>query len=147
MSEDLKIYGYQNYYDQREIALFNFNNLVDKDSIKKSEVTSITDKGETEKFPLSNGNDWKPHSSYQEATHINNDDLDKSVLESYYKGINVPFNQNMTRIVLNRHIIITYTDFDDNRIVKTYTTENKIEYYREKYLKYKNKYIKLKYNK
>ena len=35
-SHRLKIYGYRNRYDQNELALINFNNVVDRDSIRKA---------------------------------------------------------------------------------------------------------------
>jgi hypothetical protein len=41
LEEDNRIYGYYNYYDQKETAVINFSELVDSTTIKKSDYKKI----------------------------------------------------------------------------------------------------------
>jgi len=137
VSDEYKIYGYKNYYDQNEIAITNFSNLVDETSIKESDYKSFSivqsvfgqDEIVTYNFPIGKTQLYEIFG------------LDKHV--RYADGLNEDKELLKRMIVEDKRIKISYNDFDTGEPVE-WTPPNIDEFYRLKYLKYKQKYIKLK---
>ena len=139
VSDEYKIYGYKNYYDQNEIGITNFSNLVDETSIKESDyksfsiVKSILGQDEilTYNFPIDKTQLYEMFFS----------GLDKDV--KYADGLNKDKELLKRMIVEDKRIKITYNDFDTGKPVE-WTPPDIDEFFKLKYLKYKQKYIELK---
>jgi hypothetical protein len=127
LSEDNKIYGYTNYDDQAETALINFKNIIIKDSVKISHIKKykVNSSGNEYIFPLLKSEYYKLY------------DGRKSFYDEY---------NGRRRMVLNEdaQIEIEYENFDDKSKIEIYKAKPYEEYFKEKYLKYKSKYLFLK---
>ena len=123
---NITISGYYNYYDQDEYAFLNFNNIVD--NIISSNYISITYKKEDKleiiyNFPMSIAN----------YNIISGDGTKYTYIEPK------TFKTIKYRMSCNNLINITYKNFDtDTSII--YNCKPDEEYFKNKYLKYKNKY-------
>ena len=140
LPEELKLYGYKNHYDQREIALIHFNKLIDKLTIKKSTIIKYenTDVNRLYNLPI------KP----KDLKLIIRDTPSIYVSPSEQKYLPPDINldskyKDYSRMALINNIIIEYTDFDDETKILKYNKEDINEYFKNKYLKYKIKYYNL----
>jgi hypothetical protein len=137
VSDEYKIYGYKNYYDQNEIAITNFSNLVDETSIKESDYKSFSivqsvfgqDEIVTYNFPIGKTQIYEILG------------LDARV--KYADGLNKDKELLKRMIIDDKRIKISYNDFDTGKPVE-WTPPDINEFYKLKYLKYKQKYINLK---
>ena len=128
------IYGYKNDFDQKEIALINFNEFVTDLNISK--ITEISKDAISFKFPLLNTEYIK---------------IQKSIRSLY--GDQTEFPEVTEKILKKRMFLISdisikYENFDNNRIIEEYKKEDINLYFKGgyylKYLKYKAKYLQLK---
>ena len=129
------INGYYNSHDQDEYAIINLKDFLEGD-IKKSQylnVTHINIEGDNiEKlynFPL----------NQKEYNLLSNTGVGYSDLYVPRKGM-----LNKYRMYCNGLKRITYQGFDDPSKSIKYECLSKDEYYKTKYMKYKQKYISLK---
>jgi hypothetical protein len=121
-SDSIIINGYKNDFDQKEIALLNFKDLVDESSIVKYEYTKIIYKGE--EINLANG-----------------------FLNSRYNPFYVISKPDMYRMRCDGEDLKLYYKNDDEKsehIFDCNTKEKKDFFYAGKYKKYKQKYLELK---
>lgn len=127
LPEDNRIYGYTNYDDQIETALINFNNLIIPDSytishVKKYKVGST---GDEYIFPLLKNQYYKLYEGRK----------------AFYDELN-----GKRRMLLNEDakIEIEYENFDNSTLIEIYKADTIENYFKQKYLKYKSKYLLLK---
>ena len=129
--ELFNIYGYYNYYDQDEYAFFNFDKISYNTS--KTSYYSVTYKAKSYFFPISN-------KEYEQISFDGSRYTDDDGIKH--------------RMSCNKLIDITYKNFMDSSYTQlpaimdsgytTYRCKQRSEYFRNKYLKYKNKYLQLK---
>lgn len=131
VSDEYKIYGYQNYYDQNEIAINNFFNLVDMASIKESDYKSIS--------TLENA---FGEEDIQILTFPNTKDKIANFLVTEYASRKKVDGTTMYRMIMKKNTIL-YNDFDTGATIN-WISPDIDEFYKLKYLKYKQKYIELK---
>jgi len=133
VSDEYKIYGYQNYYDQNEIAVNNFFNLVDVNSIKESDyklISTTQNISEKEEIQILNFPNTK-------------DNIAQFLITDYANREKVDGTKMWRMIMKNKNNTIIYNDFDTGTPLK-WTPPDIDEFYKSKYLKYKQKYIELK---
>jgi len=130
LQSDQKIYGYKNDNDQKEVGLINFNQLINESSLKKSNIKKITNRAYNFIFPISSHD-------YQKLPKIY-----KSLYQDQ-KNID-PMKDCKFRMTLEDGQSIEYEDFNDNNKSIIHKALSKDEYFKKKYLKYKNKYKNLK---
>jgi hypothetical protein len=128
-----KISGYKNHYDQSEIALINFNTLVDKSSLIKYIYTKIKYDGVETIFPLQ-----KP----QDIRQIYD-------TPGFYKGfflINRDIYEDKLRMDCSKTNMQIYYKEEGKDLEEVFdcSTISSIDSYRKKYMKYKQKYLQLK---
>ena len=126
------IFGYKNYYDQKETAILNFNNIINIDSLKISKIVEY----DGNKFPLDRS---KYERLYTMVGYTNNkrEEHDKLKDRCLKKVRMIPYYE----------IKINYENFDNTNTILTYVSNMNLNtYFKNKYLKYKNKYVLLKSN-
>ena len=126
LDESEMIFGYKNYYYQKETAILNFNNIINIDSLKISKIVKYKDTN----FPLDKS-EYKR--LYTRISYTNNKREDPDKLKDYCskKVRMVPYNE----------ITINYENFDNIDTILTYKSNMDLNtYFKNKYLKYKNKY-------
>ena len=153
LSEENKIYGYQNDFDQKEIALCDKTKII-RDSFKLSKYYNInlideTDKTEYLTFPCkySEYKELSGKSSGKLVFYTDIDSEDNSAQIKAYltrKGLST---DNRVRMIPNpsKHFMICHEDFDiPGKPIETLENKPIEEYYEKKYLKYKTKYLSIK---
>ena len=133
VSDKYKIYGYRNKYDQIETALIDFNNILLRETIKESKYVSYKTLMKNFSFPICK-TDWKNiiHTSYKDS------------LYPYERNSTIPLFPHRYRMFSEYYDDeITYQDFDSLESI-IYKIKPLEEYFKKKYLKYKQKYIQLK---
>jgi hypothetical protein len=141
------IYGYYNRHDQNELALMNFNNIINLDTLLYSNILSITHNINTDTnkictFPI-NEDMYRKLCKLLLVAYIN----DKyNTTEDKLKNCTLKY-----KMIFYKRSTIVYQDFDNHDITISYnkyieinpSTPEYIDYFKKKYLKYKNKYLKL----
>jgi hypothetical protein len=124
--QEYKIHGYKNTLDQKEIALLNFRDLVDINSIVKYNYTKITLNGKD-----INISDGKKINSYLPSKII------------FYKEMK---NGSYRMRCEGEDIQLYYEIEDKSEIEQVFNCKDKDEeyFYAGKYKKYKQKYLELK---
>ncbi len=140
-----KIYGYYNKLDQNEVALIQRTNLINPDSVKISKYTRFIreePKG-TITFPTVYDN-YLNYFSDIVVTYITGDKLITNL--DHIKCIkNKGYNLNAYRMYqLKSNTQIYYQDFDNDSVELEFKPPETEDYWKQKYLKYKQKYIALK---
>lgn len=152
LSPENQIYGYMNYFDQNEIGLINFNDLVDRDSVKESKYLSITvhskivdqkiinhDSPITFVFPLAKDDFNLLVKQTQYVTSGNAEYFAKE------RGEKFTVRESMWRMIMqDRRNKIEYQNFDDISKVESWNPSELEKFFELKYLKYKQKYLQLK---
>ena len=131
----LVFYGYHNYNDQKEIAFINNGNLIQNITGSKYKEIKYYNENisndEIIQFPITlNDNNKKIFGSYNTVGY-------SEISEHGYDKFRM-FCDNLK--------YIKYESFDDKSQILIYNCKKRSEYYEQKYLKYKSKYIKLKLN-
>ena len=125
------ISGYQNLLDQHEIALLDFHSLVNPSSIIKYQYTKIVYKDNTINLPLS-----LPRHIGPEIGTGYTDSYDSKLIYDKY------------RMVCNGNLKIYYKiingNENGNENIFDCSTLTKEDFFKNKYIKYKKKYLQLK---
>ena len=153
LTENNKIYGYLNELDQKEIALVGRSGLINLNSIKSSKYTRVIKKdGKQIFFPLTyknyvvefNNENITLYTTYSEyltyLSSINNNTKQQMIECVKNRGI----EQNSLRMFKTDKTRIFYQDFDDNTKEIEFINLNLEDYWKKKYLKYKEKYVTIK---
>jgi len=139
LNSHLKINGYKNDFDQSEIAVIGFTNLVDKQSIKEYKITEIGKNGQYFQFPI------KFDKKYN---YLDETDFYKIISEINYITKSTMLNGsliNKSRMTCPDNLIIKYRNTDGSELKQIFNCGcMPIDVWQKKYLKYKNKYLKLK---
>jgi hypothetical protein len=143
LDEDKRIYGYQNNNDQRELALINFNNIINISDLSISKIVSIKNK-DTENsliFPMNKS----IYNNIKIVVYMNNKiSTDPKIM---YNDCTIKTRMMM----MDNYHAIYYQNFDDNTIIEIYDRyiirnihgDEFNDYFKNKYIKYKNKYLYL----
>ena len=144
LSEDKKIYGYKNIFDQKEIALCNRTKIID-DSIKISKYLHIkfdNDYKEELKFPCAYSEYFKKVSSIDKK--IVGYSL-KSDMKKIFPKVTFTSTPELYRMYPIKPIMINHEDFDEaGKPIEHLFNKPIPDYFEKKYLKYKMKYLQLK---
>lgn len=142
--ELLKINGYCNEKDQREIALTSFNSFVNTETITKYVFTKIVKKNVDFVIPLTDKFFESRQKEQTDSISIYKQKLNDNITPVRSKNLN---NGAVHRMSCgdNSNIQIHYKNEITNE-EKIFDCADKSEkyYWRKKYLKYKNKYLTLK---
>lgn len=157
-----KIDGYINEFDQQEIAVIDFNKLLDQTSLKSSKILNLeSSNNKTYNFPINDFVKELDDSKDKGETDI------ADVISNHIRYAYIPKVSNSDKdkylMIAKNGIKINYQDFDDNSKILLYegtssdelftidsllSTEREINrpsiIWKNKYLKYKNKYLALK---
>ncbi len=157
LTEENKVYGYSNKYDQKEIALIGRNNLINQSSIQISRYTRVIKRNGTEiSFPITYDNYHKEFSNEYITLYSNFNELPQMYQDQYnYKERDNHFKMrecmekkgiktNSYRMYKKDNAKIFYQDFDNLDHEIEFVNLEYDEYWRNKYLKYKAKYLALK---
>ncbi len=148
LEETNKIYGYINEQDQNEIALLSREGLIDLTSLKFSKYTRVIKKNSSEIiFPVMYK---KYHDEFYNENVTLYSNMNKLGNESTHYG-------NIKNCMKNRgketdsfrmwkydNTKIFYQDFEDTSRELEFKNLNVDDYWKQKYLKYKAKYLALK---
>jgi hypothetical protein len=154
LPDEMKIYGYRNIFDQKEIALCEKSKLIVEDSIKISEFKKIkmlnSNKLVNEiEFPTIFKNYDCFITNANPVAYISFGELDKinknTKITNYLQSNSIDINENRVRMIRSKQISISYTDFDNpSNIIDNTDNKAQEKYYEKKYKKYKAKYLALK---
>jgi hypothetical protein len=142
LSEDKKIYGYKNNFDQKEIGLFNRTKIID-DSIKISKYFHIKFNNEELKFPCKYSEYFEKISSLGQKKKVGYSL--KSDIKKVFPKVTFTNTPDLYRMYPFEPLTISYEDFDEaDKPIERLFNKSIPEYFEKKYLKYKNKYLSLK---
>ena len=134
LEEANKIYGYYNYYDQNEIGLTEFYKNVISESIIESKYRTINMAGRITNFPIKLTRD--------NIIKIDNVQYDNEEQNFTKDATTLKFRMFLTDDYNETTIIID--DFDNLRDTYTWIKPRFNDFFKLKYLKYKQKYLQLK---
>jgi hypothetical protein len=157
LHEENKVYGYINKFDQKEIALIGRTNLINQSSIQISKYTRVIKRdGKQITFPTTYDNYYTNFFYGQVTLYSNFDELPN--LYSDFKQFEQSKNHLKMKECMNTRGIITdsyrmykkdktkifYQDFDDLDREIEFVNLQYDDYWKNKYLKYKAKYLAIK---
>jgi len=141
LSEDKKIYGYKNVFDQKEIGLCNRTKIID-DSIKISKYFHIKFNNEELKFPCKYSEYFEKISLLGQKKIVGYSL--KSDIKKVFPKVTFTNTPDLYRMYPYEPLTISYEDFEEaGKPIERLLNKSIPEYFEKKYLKYKNKYLSL----
>lgn len=128
---NFKIHGYKNDLDQSEIAVINFTNIVKKDSIKEYKINEIRKGKFFHNFPV--------------VDKFNFFNMIKGIMYQQKHSNIEYYSISKSRMTCPKALLIKYSNTNGQEPEQVFNCDcMPIDVWQQKYLKYKNKYLKLK---